>query len=36
VLLPWFTRQASTAVDGAYTFPDQSLLTSPAQACPAK
>ncbi len=36
VLLPWFTRQPSTAIDGAYTFPDQSLLTSPAQACPAK
>jgi chitinase len=36
VLLPWFTRQPSTAVDGAYTFPDQSLLTSPAQACPTK
>jgi len=36
VLLPWFTRQASTALDGAYTFPDQSLLTAPAQACPAK
>jgi hypothetical protein len=36
VLLPWFTRQPSTAIDGAYTFPDQSLLTSPAQACAAK
>jgi len=36
VLLPWFTRQASNAIDGAYTFPDQSLLTAPAQACPAK
>jgi hypothetical protein len=33
VLLPWFTRQPSDAIDGAYTFPDQHLLTSPAQAC---
>ena len=36
VLLPWFTRQPSNAIDGAYTFPDESLLTAPAQACPAK
>jgi chitinase len=36
VLFPWFTRSASDAVDHAYTFPDTSLLTSPAQACPAR
>lgn len=36
VLLPWFTRQASDAIDGAYTFPDQHLLTSPSQACQAR
>lgn len=34
VLLPWFTRQPSDAVDGAYSFPDQHLLNSPSQACP--
>lgn len=33
VLLPWFTRQPSDALDGAYTFPDQHLLTSPSQPC---
>lgn len=33
VLLPWFTRQPSDAIEGAYTFPDQHLLTSPSQAC---
>jgi hypothetical protein len=36
VLLPWFTRQPSDAIDGAYTFPDQHLLTSPSQACQTK
>jgi len=36
VLLPWFTRQPSDAIDRAYTFPDQSLLTASAQACPTK
>jgi hypothetical protein len=36
VLLPWFTRQPSDAIDHAYSFPDQSLLSSPSQACPAK
>lgn len=35
VLLPWFTRQPSDAIDGAYTFPDQHLLTSPSQPCQA-
>jgi hypothetical protein len=36
VLLPWFTRQASDAIDHAYSFPDETLVTSPAQACPAR
>ncbi|MGH9565319.1 MAG: hypothetical protein ACRD4I_05010, partial [Candidatus Angelobacter sp.] len=33
VLLPWFTRQPTDAIDGAYSFPDQRLLTSPSQPC---
>lgn len=36
VMLAWFTRQPSEAIDHAYSFPDQSLVTSPSQACPAK
>lgn len=36
VLLPWFTRQPSDAFDGAYSFPDEHLLTSPSQACQAR
>jgi hypothetical protein len=36
VLLPWFTRQPSDALDHAYTFPDTTLLTSPAQPCTAR
>jgi hypothetical protein len=33
-LLPWFERQSpSTAVAGAYSFPDTSLVTSVAQDC---
>lgn len=36
VLLPWFTSQPSDAYDHAYTFPDTTLLTSPAQSCPAR
>lgn len=36
VLLPWFTRQPSDALDHAYTFPDSTLITSPSQACPAR
>lgn len=37
VLLPWFARQAnSDAFDGAFTFPDQKLLTRPSQACNVK
>jgi hypothetical protein len=34
-LLQWFQRKTpSDAIDGAYTFPDTTLLTSPAQGCP--
>jgi hypothetical protein len=34
VLLQWFQRKTpSDAIDHAYSFPDQSLLTSPAQGC---
>lgn len=33
VLLPWFTRQPSDAVEGAYSFPDQHLVSGPSQAC---
>ena len=34
VLLQWFQRgSASDAIDGAFSFPDQSLMTSPSQAC---
>lgn len=36
VLMPWFTRQNSDALDHAYTFPDTTLLTSPSQACPTR
>ncbi len=36
-LIQWFSREApSTAVDGAYSYPNEGLLTAPAQACPAK
>jgi hypothetical protein len=34
VLLSWFTRQGpSYSLDGAYSFPDQSLMTRPSQPC---
>ncbi|MGE5321297.1 MAG: hypothetical protein ACM3SW_00440 [Actinomycetota bacterium] len=33
VLLPWFTRQPSDAIDHDYSFPDASLVTGPSQAC---
>jgi hypothetical protein len=36
VLLPWFTRQASDAIDGVYSFPDTHLLTGPSQPCAAR
>jgi hypothetical protein len=33
-LLPWFARQnPSTAIGGVYSYPDTSVLTSPAPAC---
>ena len=33
-LLPWFSREKpSKAIDGAYSFPNESLLTSPSQPC---
>jgi len=33
-LLQWFQRSASSnAIDGAFSFPDESLLTGPSQAC---
>ena len=33
-LLQWFQRgQTSDAIDGAFSFPDASLLTAPSQAC---
>jgi hypothetical protein len=35
-LMQWFARKpASDAINAAYSFPDESLLTAPAQACPA-
>jgi chitinase len=34
VLLQWFQRSStSDAIDGAFSFPDQSLATAPSQAC---
>jgi hypothetical protein len=36
VLLPWFTRQPSDALDHAYSFPDSTLITAPSQACPVR
>jgi hypothetical protein len=33
-LVPWFSREKpSSAIDRAYSFPNESLLTSPSQAC---
>ena len=33
-LLQWFQRKTpSDAIDGAFSFPDETLLTSPAQPC---
>ncbi|HEX3155373.1 MAG TPA: hypothetical protein VHV32_12150 [Candidatus Angelobacter sp.] len=35
VLMQWFQRgAASDAFEGAFSFPDQSIMTSPSQACP--
>jgi hypothetical protein len=37
VMLQWFQRNAtSDAIDGAFSFPDQTLVTGPAQACPGR
>lgn len=37
VLIQWFQRQpTSDAMDGAFSFPDQNLVTTPSQACPAR
>jgi len=37
VMMQWFQRGASSdAFEGAFTFPDPSLLTAPSQACPAR
>jgi hypothetical protein len=37
VLLQWFQRgSASDAIEGAFSFPDQTLMTGPSQACPAR
>jgi hypothetical protein len=36
-LIQWFSRETpSTAIDGAYSYPNETVLTSPSQACPAK
>jgi hypothetical protein len=36
VLMQWFQRGASSdAYEGAFSFPDQSIMTAPSQACPA-
>lgn len=35
VMLQWFQRNpTSDAIDGAFSFPDQTLVTGPSQACP--
>jgi hypothetical protein len=37
VLLQWFRRgTASDAFEGAFSFPDQSIMTAPSQACPVR
>jgi hypothetical protein len=37
VLLQWFQRgSASDAIEGAFSFPDQTLVTSPSQPCAAR
>jgi hypothetical protein len=36
-MMQWFQRgTASDAYEGAFSFPDQSLMTASAQACPAR
>ncbi|HLK06414.1 MAG TPA: hypothetical protein VKV30_00670 [Candidatus Angelobacter sp.] len=37
VLMQWFQRGAtSDAFEGAFSFPDQSIMTAPSQACPVR
>jgi chitinase len=37
VMMQWFQRgSASDAIDGAYSFPDQTLMTGPSQPCSAR
>jgi hypothetical protein len=37
VMMQWFQRgAASDAYEGVFSFPDQSLMTAPSQACPAR
>jgi len=37
VMMQWFQRQStSDAMDGIFSFPDQGLMTTPSQACPAR
>jgi len=37
VLMQWFQREAtSDAFEGAFSFPDQSIMTAPSQACPVR
>jgi hypothetical protein len=33
VLLPWFTRGLSDSLDGAFSFPDETLAVRPSQPC---
>jgi hypothetical protein len=33
VLLPWFTRGSQEAIDGAFSFPDESLVTEASRPC---
>jgi hypothetical protein len=33
VLLPWFTRGSPDSLDGAFSFPDETLATRPSQPC---
>ena len=37
VLLPWFTRQSPRdSIDGAFSFPDEGLVSGPSQPCSAR
>jgi hypothetical protein len=36
-LLQWFSRKSpSDAIDGAYSFPDETILTTPSRQCPSR